>query len=430
MKFPELRNLPLIWVTFGIVVLILGLIRLSNPDYEVISWYAVFVHAIIVLLVLSAIPLKIKTIFIGAFLFRLFFMVWDIYARNILELPNSGADSEMYYRIATLISNNLTLLELPIRGGTYAKIVGVLFYITGPQRMLVQYINVLFGLSVVFVIYKILVLLSVSPNVTKTIVAIAAFFPNSMVMSAIFLREIIPTFFVAVSLLYFIQWYIRGGYIRVILSMVMLAFAAVFHSGVIGIFVGYAFFYLFYKKDQNRFSFDFQTIVGFVLVGGFAFMASTQFGDALFGKFESANELEDIYEEANSRLGNSAYLTGMEINNLPQLVVYGPIKMFYFLTSPLPMNWRGGMDIFTFVFDSSLYFITLWYIWKNWRFFRERKMLIIGLIITLIGVAFIFGIGVGNAGTAVRHRQKIIPLMLILLAVMIDEKQKYFNYWQ
>src|SRR5690554_2768897 len=95
----------------------------------------------------------------------------------------------------------------------------------------------------------------------------------------------------------------------------------------------------------------------------------------------------------------------------------------YILFYALYMNWRGGMDIFSFVFDSFLYFITIWFIWKNWSYFNLQKPLIIGLIVTLIGVAFIFGIGVSNAGTAIRHRQKIIPLILVLLAVILHEKR-------
>ena len=271
-------------------------------------------------------------------------------------------------------------------------------------------------------------LLDVSPMIQKTILLVAAFFPNSLIMSAIFLREIIPTLFVALSLYYFLLWYKNQVISYIVVSLIMLAIAAIFHSGVIGIFVGFAFFFLFYKKENNTFRFSTQTIVAFIVVGGLAYFTATQFGDVMFKKFKGAEEMEDIYAQANSRLGESAYLTGMTINNPVQFIIYGPIKAFYFLTAPLPMNWRGGMDIFSFFFDSLIYFITLWFIWKNWWAIRHKKPLIVGLILTLIGVAFIFGIGVSNAGTAIRHRQKIIPLMLIHLAVMMDEKEKLVSY--
>jgi hypothetical protein len=433
MDFPEFKFLPFIWISLLLTIIILGLIRTIEPDYEMVSMFSVFIHSIIVLFILVTIPQPIRSILIWAFIARLIFLIWDIYARKIFILPNAGGDAGMYYGVAVRISENINLLTAPSRAGIFGKIMGILFFITGPQRMFAQYINVIVGLFVVITIYKMMCLLDIAAVVRKTILLIAAFFPNSLIMSAIFLREIIPTFLVALSLYYFLLWYKNQAISNIIISLIMLAVAAIFHSGVIGIFVGFAFFYLFYKKENNKFRFSTQTIVAFIVVGGLAYLTSTQFGDVMFKKFKGAEDLQDIYTQANSRLGESAYLTGMTINNPVQFVIYGPIKAFYFLTAPLPMNWRGGMDIFSFFFDSLIYFITLWFIWKNWWAFKFQKPLIMGLIVTLVGVAFIFGIGVSNAGNAIRHRQKIIPLMLILLALMMDEKQKFglksFNYY-
>jgi hypothetical protein len=425
MNIPEFKYIPVIWISLIMMIIILGLIRTINPDFEVVSLFSVFIHSIIVLFVLITIPQHIRSILIWAFLARLLFLIWDVYARDIFIFPNSGGDVGMYYGAAVRISENINLLMEPNRAGIFGKIMGTLFFIIGPQRMFAQYINVIVGLFVIITIYKMMDLLDISPSIRKTILLIAAFFPNSLIMSAIFLREIIPTFLVSLSLFYFLLWYKNQAILNIVISLIMLVTAAIFHSGVIGIFVGFAFFFLFYKRENNKFMFSTQTIVAFVVVGGIAYFAATQLGNVMFKKFKGAEEMEDIYTQANSRLGESAYLTEMTINNPAQFIMYGPIKAFYFLTAPLPMNWRGGMDIFSFFFDSLIYFITLWFIWKNWWAFKYRKPLIIGLILTLIGIAFIFGIGVSNAGTAIRHRQKIIPLMLILLAVMMDEKSKY-----
>lgn len=113
-------------------------------------------------------------------------------------------------------------------------------------------------------------------------------------------------------------------------------------------------------------------------------------------------------------LGGSAYLTSITINNPIQLVIFGPIKTFYFFTSPLPLNWRGFMDIFTFMTDSMLYLMTIVYTVKNRKLFGDKKVLIVCLIWMLVGAGLIFGIGVSNAGTAVRHRQKLMAIFLVL----------------
>ena len=54
--------------------------------------------------------------------------------------------------------------------------------------------------------------------------------------------------------------------------------------------------------------------------------------------------------------------------------------------------------------------------------------LAITLLWMIIGSSLIFGIGVSNAGTAIRHRQKLIPLFLIVLAITKNKRHlKYIN---
>ena len=275
MKIPGFKYLSVIWISLLMMIIILGLIRTIEPNFEVVSLFAIFIHSTIVLLVLVTLPQHIKSILIWAFIARLLFLIWDIYAQHIFILPNAGGDVGMYYGASIRISENINLLTEPNRAGIFGKIMGTLFFIIGPQRMIAQYINVIGGLFVVITVYKMMNLLEIAPGVRKSILLIAAFFPNSLIMSAIFLREIIPTFFVALSLYHFFLWYRNQAISNIIFSLLMLAVAAIFHSGVIGIFVGYAFFFLFYKREYNKFRFSSQTIVTFVVVGGIAFFAST-----------------------------------------------------------------------------------------------------------------------------------------------------------
>ena len=41
----------------------------------------------------------------------------------------------------------------------------------------------------------------------------------------------------------------------------------------------------------------------------------------------------------------------------------------------------------------------------------------------ILGATSIFGIGVSNAGTAIRHRQKLFPIFIILIAIALDFKR-------
>lgn len=415
------KNLTIIWISFLMLILVLTLINRPTLDYDSVGFAAISLHAIFSIIFLTRMPVKGAGILAGAFAARFVFMLWDIYARDIFVFPNSGADTEMYYRFALSFSEDFIG---SVRTGLYSKILGFVFYLTGPMRILAQYINVLLGLSTVVIIYKILLELKINSNITKIVLAIAAFLPNSLIMSAILLREILPTFFVALSLLWFIRWFQKQSIPSFVLSIVMIGVASMFHSGVVGIVFGYLFAYLFYNHKSKRFVVSFKNILLFIPVVAFLFLFTTQFGDAMFGKFSNLEEASDIYENVNVGMGGAAYLQGMTVNNPLQFILYAPIRSFYFLTSPLPMNWRGVMDIITFFIDSIFYLYVIYYFIKNRKMFANNKSLIMILLVSIVAVSIIFGTGVGNSGTAMRHRQKLTPLFLLILSVMMNEKNR------
>ena len=418
------KNLTIIWISFLMLILVLTLINSPSMDYDSIGFVAVTLHAIIAILFIAKMPIKGSKILVWAFIARFIFMLWDLYARDIFVFPNSGADTEVYYTYAEIVSKDFSNLSMWIHGGLYSKILGVVFYLTGPMRILAQYINVLLGLSTVVIIYKVMLELKINSKTTTTVLAIASFLPNSLIMSAILLREILPTFFVALSLLWFIRWFQKQSIPSFVFSIVMIGIASMFHSGVVGIVFGYLFAYLFYNQKSKRFVVSFKNILLFIPVMAFVLLFTTQFGDAMFGKFRNLEEVTDIYESVNVGMGGSAYLQGMTINSPLQFLLYAPIRSFYFLTSPLPMNWRGVMDIITFLIDSIFYIYVIYFFIKNTKWFINNKCLIIILLVSIIVVSIIFGIGVGNSGTAMRHRQKITPLFLLILSVMMNEKYR------
>jgi hypothetical protein len=69
--------------------------------------------------------------------------------------------------------------------------------------------------------------------------------------------------------------------------------------------------------------------------------------------------------------------------------------------------------------DGVVYLYFLLFLIKQRRVIA-RTPLAIGLTIALLGTIFVFGIGVSNAGTALRHRHKIYPVFLVLIAVIKD----------
>lgn len=416
----------LIWVGLFIELFVLAILKTTIFDFEGLSIIVVLIHSLFTMIIFMVNTKRSKLILIGAYFSRLTFLFWDLYARNIFVFPSSGADSEMFYSEAIRVSNNLSLLNEPIMGELYAKINGIIFYLIGPQRLIGQYINVLLGVSVVYIIFKSLNILEIRDSVTKRILIIAAFFPNSLIMSSVFLREMFPTFFVSLSIYYFIKWFKLSKITDILISFVLLGFASIFHSGVIGIIVGFSYALLFFNKKSNTFKFSVKTIFSFILLLLIFSMGLSGYGDRILSKFGNLSNIEQLYSASNYREGGSVYLTGLVIDNPLKLVIFGPIKAVYFAISPMPMNWRGLADMITFFTDSILYLTIIIYFLKNRKKFGVHWPLVFSLFLMIIATIFIFGIGVSNAGTAMRHRQKLVPLFLILLGVMI-EGRKTFN---
>ena len=107
------------------------------------------------------------------------------------------------------------------------------------------------------------------------------------------------------------------------------------------------------------------------------------------------------------------------LNGLTGIValLVAPLKMFYFMFSPIPLDWRGFGDIASFMFDSSIYVFlvgaTIYGLFKSDMPLRNKIFILLFIGITVL----VYSYGTQTAGTAMRHRNKIIPLLLITFAI-------------
>src|SRR5699024_11199767 len=72
------------------------------------------------------------------------------------------------------------------------------------------------------------------------------------------------------------------------------------------------------------------------------------------------------------------------------MILLTPIRMFYFIASPLPWDWRSFSDIFAFMFSSLFYIITIFFGIRslNIKNTDYKNLNIILLIILLISMIF------------------------------------------
>jgi len=349
-------------------------------------------------------------IFVGYFL-RIFLIYWDLNFRHIFVLPSSGFDTEGFFRVAAGLTP-----------GTYrySAYMSHVFDLFGVQRPIGQFINVLLGITCAFIAIKIAKKLTSDRNTIHIVLVLGMLLPYFMILNSIFLREALITFYLTASLYFFVLWFVDKRLWAIPAAMLFVGLAVFHHSGAVAPIVGYALCMAFYSHKSKSFRLNMFTIVRGAIGLSIVYGIDHFLGGALLGRFLSM-DVAFLTRFAEAETGGSAYTifvhTGIE--NL-DFIINTPIRMIYFILSPLPWYWRNPFDIIAFFLSSLVYgytyFISIKTLLRKER--GGKDAIIMLFIISIIGV-FIFGWGVRNTGTAMRHRDKFLMYHILLLALSV-----------
>lgn len=356
------------------------------------------------------------------FLIRCFFMFFDILGRNYAMLPMSGNDTEGFYNAGLLYGSGYNIIKGNLYGELYSKFLGIVFRITGDQRIFAQYINVVLSVLTILILIKILIKLGIHETIISKSTWIICFMPMNIIISSILLRESILMFWLTIGIYNYINYTYTNSGMSLFLSFLSIIISSMFHSGIIVILISLI-IYDFIKKTSNinifKNIFIISTIVSLLLI----------FKNKIFDKFfHQINIIQN--NDTYTTIAGSRYLENIYINSIELVVKYGWVKMIYFLFSPTPGYWRNIVDIFTFFSDSIIY---LYLSIKIVTIINKPKLgketIYYSLFFGLLMLIFIFGLGTSAAGTAIRHRNKLIIIFLILYSISEDIKlnKKYIN---
>ena len=349
---------------------------------------------------------------------RLILLFVDFF--HLATIPNSGADTETFHYIAMRFYSELSYDTR----SHFPSVIAMFYKITYASRLLAQYVNDVFGMGILIMIYKSLKLLQVKEKAIFVAVTVIALLPNAIIFSGILLREAWVEFFVAVSVFFFVKWFVGGKPISILACIGALLVAAYMHAGVLGLALGYIAGFLFYSPATGRVTFSFSSIISMIVIVGIWLLIADSF-QMFTGKFNSFDfeDNQDFLKKVNSQGGgNSDYLTWINADSTAQGLIFSPLKVFYFLFSPLPTEWRRISDIVGFAIDGFWYMWMCWVLWK----YRPGQQLFMKrfLVLAMLCSAFIFGYGTYNAGTAFRHRAKLLSVIAIPFAISLSERQR------
>ncbi|CAM2938419.1 hypothetical protein [Salinicoccus roseus] len=421
----------IIWLV-ALAYLVLGyLFRAHITDTTLMTVFFIVITSILLFFLLYLKYTKFLVIIYTGFLVRLGMVLYDLKER-VPDLPHSGVDSENYYKTAQYISERMALMGAEMYGGLYTKFLALIFHMYGDDRVFVQFLNVLMMMTAIIVVIKIFRMLDVPNDIQLVLTAVMAFFPHSLIFSSILMREAIITLMVALSLYSFVRWFKYREWSSAVLSIVFVLIGASFHTAIGGVMFGYLFGFIFYQHDKKAFRFTLKSIIPFAIftMAVTYVLAYPESISALpiYDKIDQVQRNNDnIYEAFTDDIGESAYLSGLMVDNIYQMLLFSPVKVFYFIGSPMPWTIRNFNDLIAFFLDGVFYLFALAVFVKNYALIKKRPIL--GVILLSIAVIwFIFGFGISNAGTALRHRFKIFYIIIVAFGLIwtyaAKEKEK------
>ena len=355
----------------------------------------------------------------GGFLFRLFLMFWSEYFSHIFVLPNSGTDEMTYYY------NAMSNLVKNTQFTGYAQFFAWQARIFGLSKIYGKFINVLFSVNAILILRNILLERGVSyPTAVKT-VALACFLPNFAITSCLLLRESAIILLVSAAAYFLLRWWNRGSPAAMVLSLVASVVAAWLHSGMIAYTLGTLCVVLISRRTLQGREFSLtspRTMLLTALTVTVVLLVLINSGSALASYFRGVDSLEDIVAVSDAyEDGGSAYNANLVSNeSAPGLIINTPVRMFYFLFAPLPWNWRSAPDIIAFAF-SGLFYGYVFFKSASFALKGSRYPLISAGFLVMLLVVMIFGWGVSNSGTALRHRDKMVIHFLMMFALLQEE---------
>lgn len=355
------------------------------------------------------------------FLLRLILLIFSV--TDIIPVPDAHVDAETFHEVS--VSNQSFSITNWENRTNYTIILSILYAVTDCSRWFAQFVNLTFGVYVLIYIRRILCTLKVDHNTKKTIMLIAAFMPFLNIYSVVLMREAWVSFFVVFSLYHFICWYIGRGNnsVNIVLTIVGLMLAMFMHAGAIGILVGYSFAFLTYYRKQNCMKISSSTYVAFFFLGIFALILFLNI-EIFAAKLMTSDIGAYAEKKSAGEGGGSDYLTWLDLSSPINMLIFSPLKMFYFLYSPVILDWRGMNDIAAFLLDSLFYIIATWIIITRRVVNPKYKLLKRYLIIAFFVTTFLFSFGTANTGTAIRHRAKIASIVLVLWSLSPSNKLK------
>ena len=360
---------------------------------------------------------ELKIIILAGFVVRIILVCMDVF---VARLPDAGTDDDGFYSTSLDIYNNNYSNALEItRGGIFPKLLALVYFLIGSSRFSAQYLNALLYVISSLVFIRSMINFGVTKKYLKVGTFIFCLMPNTILFNSILRRETIMELCLCSSIFFFSKWYIDKKLIFSLMTILFIALASLFHTAFIFGALIFVIYFALYNKQKGAVSFSINKFSKLLILLICAIILGIGFLSLWKNKLTSISDMGDIYSTTNRASGDSVHLENYKVNNVGQLIAFTPLKLFYFLFSPVPWKFRNTMDIISFVLDVLVYVILIVSVLKLPKESSSRL-----LFVTFVLMSVIFALGTFNSGTAIRHRFSLLPYLLSSYAIVETRKNR------
>jgi 4-amino-4-deoxy-L-arabinose transferase-like glycosyltransferase len=393
---------------------------LINDNEKLIAYVFAFISTIILFIILKK-HKEVRNILITAFTLRMLMAI--IYSIT------GDADPDHYAVIATKFTNMdlLTfLMSIPKGAYFYSWLVAIIWKIIGTNLIVIRLFNALISFLCCLLAYQ-FSLNFYSKKTSKKILMFIALFPALIRFSSPFSsRETLFVLFLLLTIISFYKFYMSSQKKYLFSGIITFLIGLILHTSMIAFLFLPLFIIIDKCKTKRGFIQSVFLSIIFVLVT--FFLIKENIGLEKLYLENSGIDIDKInWIQNSSATGRAAYLENMQINDLPSLLIFLPVKILFFLYAPFIWMVRTSVDLLGLI-DGILYLIISLAILKSYIFNRkkeskERKYLCFLLIIIFLMI-IMFSIGTSNYGTALRHRAKLIIPLTILSGLYIEKRER------
>lgn len=293
----------------------------------------------------------------------------------------------------------------------------------GRSILMLQSISILFGLGSVFLGWLLAKKLWGNKTAKKVGWTIALF-PSIVSYSVLTMREVYISFFLILAIYGVVNWVRAKDIKSIILTIFGFIGATFFHgASIIGLFV----FAAVVTLDSIKKSFELiKTRTINIKLLFVVFISSVVLMQYVSGKIHVPylKTFDKTINTQHMRLlmnyntkGDASYPDWLKVETDVEFIYKVPLRTLYFLFAPFPWDAKKLSHIVG-VFDSVLYMTLFFLILRNRKtIWKDPALRIISLI--LLSYFIIFGIGVSNFGTGIRHRVKFVIGLIMLAGPLI-----------